>query len=106
MRPIMMPAMLTILGSWSTERVQLNWSPANKPPVMLTDEEEEHALAAGLWDPRELAALRAALAAADDAAAAVAGAGGAPAVSPVSIKAVADDAAAAGAGEPSLLAAA
>jgi len=69
MRPIVVPAIVTIMAEFKP--LQLNWYPANKPAQLLTDEEEEHALAAGLWDPRELAALRAALAETDEAAALV-----------------------------------
>jgi uncharacterized membrane protein YdfJ with MMPL/SSD domain len=70
MRPIVVPVIVTILAEYKP--VQLNWYPANKPAQLLTDEEEEHALAAGLWDPKELAALRAALTETDEAAAALA----------------------------------
>ena len=72
MRPIVVPAIIAILGS--TSRAQVNWWPSVLPPVLLTEEEEEHALAAGCWDPRELAALRAALEAGDTAGAVAAAA--------------------------------
>jgi uncharacterized membrane protein YdfJ with MMPL/SSD domain len=63
MRPIIVPAIIAILGSVSSR--QLNWYPSKMPPQLLSEEEEEHALAAGCVAPQELAALRAALEAGD-----------------------------------------
>lgn len=65
-RPVIVPAIIAILGSVSSR--QLNWYPSVMPPQLLTDEEEDHALAAGCMAPQELAALRAALEAGDAAA--------------------------------------
>jgi uncharacterized membrane protein YdfJ with MMPL/SSD domain len=65
-RPVIVPAIIAILGSVSSR--QLNWYPSVMPPQLLTDEEEDHALAAGCMAPQEFAALRAALEAGDAAA--------------------------------------
>ena len=65
-RPVIVPAIIAILGSVSSR--QLNWYPSVMPPQLLSDEEEDHALAAGCMAPQELAALRAALEAGDAAA--------------------------------------
>ena len=50
-RPIVVPAIITILGSAST---QANWWPSAMPVPLLSEADEDHALAAGCWDPREL----------------------------------------------------
>lgn len=75
MRPVIVPAIVTILGSVTSR--QLNWWPSVMPPQLLSDEEEQHALAAGCMAPQELAELRAALEAGDAAGAKAADAAGA-----------------------------
>ena len=65
MRPIIVPALIAALAAVPGTRGRLNWWPRVVPDVLLSEEDEDFALAAGLWAPQELAELRATLARGD-----------------------------------------
>lgn len=60
-RPIIVPAIVAVV-----EDVRgvdnPNWWPRKMPPVMLSEEDEARALAANLWDPKDFAKLKEAIA--------------------------------------------
>ena len=58
-RPIVVPAFVVILASVSQKA---NWWPTTPATIALTEEEEEHALAAGVWSPSEYREMLAATA--------------------------------------------
>ena len=58
-RPIIVPALIVILASINQKA---NWWPTQPAPIALTDEEEEHAMAAGVWSPTEYREMLAATA--------------------------------------------
>lgn len=51
MRPIVVPAVVAILGTGRLGHARANWWPRRMPEPKLSPDEEEAALSAGLWAP-------------------------------------------------------
>jgi hypothetical protein len=60
-RPIIVPAIVAVVEDFKGVD-NPNWWPRKMPPVMLSEEDEAKALAANLWDPKDFAGLKEAIA--------------------------------------------